>query len=209
MKRFKSRVVVVACAAGLVVAAGCANSKRERTLETGVSSMNNVSTMLDTVNARIDSTYAAMNQLQVQGIDHAATAKELDQQVKLLNQSADQVRDEAKRMRSLGDDYFIEWEREHARNAGHDPEAVAVSQAERQSYGRVTDAMETVGQDFRSLSDALRQLQADVADGFTQSEIAPLVERTNMRAIDARNAITALQDEFARITANYRMQHGR
>lgn len=209
MKRLMNCVGVIACAAAVVVAVGCSGSKRERTLTTGVSSMNSVSTMLETVSARIDSTYDAMNQLQVQGVDHQAAAENLARHVTLLNQSADAVRDEARRMRSLGDAYFIEWEREHARGANADPDTVSVSRAERESYQRVMDAMDMAGGDFRELSEALRGLQVAVADGFTQEEISPLVQRTNMRAIDARNSIAALQAEFARITANYRMQDGR
>lgn len=195
--------------AAVALAAGCANSKREQTLQTGVSSMNNVSVMLGDVNARIDGAYEAMNQLKVQGVDQAAAAKNLTERVEQLDESAEEVRAEARRMRSLGDSYFVEWEREHARRAGADTDAVAVSQAERASYTRVTDAMDIAGTDFRELSEALRALQADVADGFTQAEITPVIERANMKAIDARNAITALQGQLDRITANYRAQFGR
>jgi len=209
MKRLMHGVGVATLAFAVLVGMGCSGSKRERTLQRGVSSMNNVSTMLDTVNARIDNTYEAMNQLRVQGVDQATAARNLDRQVSLLDESAEQVRNEARRMRSLGDEYFIEWEREHARNAGRSDSQVAVSDAERQSYSRVTDAMDLAGTQFRGLSEALRQVQSAAASGSTQDAIAPLVERANMRAIDARNAITALQAEMARITANYRLQHGR
>jgi len=175
---------------------------REQALTKGVDSIERLSTRLDQITGDIDAALATAADMQTTDADRQALARQLEREINDVDERAEATRRQAVRMRTFGDRYFEQWERDFALGRAG-AEDVETSERERQRYRQLTDYMTQAGDNFRTLHASLLTVRDLAEAGAPAEELSNAVARSRQLGLQAQAAIDRLQEQLDAIVADY------